>query len=164
MHIYLWSSSTAHGPLERLDPPNLVLNLRLEHLNLAGEEVSELTPEVPEVLKRLILLRVVQALHLSDLVADVEHLGLGVVGLQRHLFLCLFNVVVELLEGVGRGRLVLLDVRLETLEAVREVFDVRPRTVGLRSLDLLADSWLISEVCVVEVTVVTKEEGAEVEG
>ncbi len=58
----------------------------------------------------------------------------------------------------------LLDVALQRLEAVGQVLDVGPGAVGLRALDLLADRGLVREVRVVQVPVVTQEEGGKVEG
>jgi hypothetical protein len=49
--------------------------------DLVGEEVAELGAQVAEVLQGLVLLRVIQALHLPNLVPDIENLCFGVIRL-----------------------------------------------------------------------------------
>ena len=80
------------------------------------------------------------------------------------LLLHFLNVVVQLLEGVRRRCLVLLDVCLQGLKSVGQVLDVGPGSVGFRPFYLLTDYLVLREVSVVKVAVVAEEEGGKVEG
>lgn len=130
----------------------------LEKLDLGSQKIAKLALKVPKVFKRLIFFRVVETLHAADIVANVEHLGFYIIILEEELFLDFLNVVVELLECVGSGGLVLLDVGLQRLETVGQVLNISPSAIGLCTLDALAHHGLLCEVTVVEVSVVPQQE------
>jgi hypothetical protein len=79
-----------------------------------------------------------------------------------NLLFYLLDVVIEFLEGVGCGSLVLLNVGLKRFEAVGEILNVGPSPVSFGSLDLLSDRWVLCKVTIVQVAVVPEEEGGEV--
>jgi hypothetical protein len=57
-----------------------------------------------------------------------------------------------------------LDIGLEALEPVCQILYISPSPVSFCTLDLLSDEGVISEICIVEVSVVAQEEGREVQG
>jgi hypothetical protein len=107
------ASSTQNGLLEGFNAFDLVFNLDFYEADLLLDEVAHLGAHVTEVLQCLVLLGVVEPLHAAHVITHIEHLGLCVVGLHVHLLLDLLDVVVELLEGIGRCCLVLLYVGLQ---------------------------------------------------